>query len=273
MKPQHYIGSAFTFLASLLFYVTVIASSKSKNEYPYQMKVYYSDSTGIKIGTDVYVLGIKKGFVSALDVIDANEATDTRFLNPNLNKAIEVTISLSEPLTLWDNYEIKFNTKTLFAGRYIDINPGKSQVDLEENYFVAIPTREVAFFKPSFTEKEKLPDYFPSARYYDDFFMGATGILKENSRDLREIILSLASISDKLNQPRGALSKFINEEKTMNELDEVILDAKMTMREGRRYQESSRNLEGSIPIPITIRASFWGRTTLSGTRVGTQTVR
>jgi hypothetical protein len=55
------------------------------------------------------------------------------------------------------------------------------------------------------------------------------------------------------------------------ELLTTVNDAEVIGMEGRRYMESSRNLESSMPIPFLITASFYGGTTpILGRRIGPQ---
>lgn len=95
--------------------------------------------------------------------------------------------------------------------------------------------------------------------------------MEENRSDLRQITLDFRSISDKLNHTEGTIPKLIGETEMYDELLATIKDAEAIGKEGRRYMESSRNLENTMPIPFLITASYYGRTTpITGRRIGPQ---
>lgn len=83
--------------------------------------------------------------------------------------------------------------------------------------------------------------------------------------------MDFRSISDKLNHTEGTIPKLIGETEMYDELLATIKDAEAIGKEGRRYMESSRNLENTMPIPFLITASYYGRTTpITGRRIGPQ---
>lgn len=124
------------------FFTTVIEPDRPAKKYPYRLSLFYSRIDGIKEGTEVRILGIQKGYVAHIDSRPLIDVPDRRFLDHNMDHAIELHIALEDPLTLWDNYEVDFQTITLFSGRIININPGSSD-------------GKRPFFKPTFREGEK----------------------------------------------------------------------------------------------------------------------
>ncbi|WP_246048079.1 MlaD family protein [Leptospira ilyithenensis] len=250
-------GVFFVFLICFAFFTTVILPDRPDKKYPYRLSLFYSRIDGIKEGTEVRILGIPKGYVAHINSRPVIDVPDRHFLDNNRDHAIELHIALEEPLTLWDNYQVDFQTITVFSNRVININPGSSD-------------GKTPYFRPTFQEGQKTPDYLPSARYFDDFFKAASQTIEENREDVRSIALDFRSITDKLNAPQGTIPKLINSTEMYDELYSTIADAEAIGKEGRRYMESSRNLENTMPIPFVITASFYGRTTLTGRRIGPQ---
>ncbi|MDF3820774.1 MCE family protein [Leptospira sp. 96542] len=252
------VGFAFVGILGFAFFATVIEPDKPAKKYPYRLSLFYSRIDGIKEGTEVRILGLPKGYVAHIDTRPILDVPDRRFLDNNMDHAIELHIALEVPLTLWDNYEVDFQTLSVFSNRVININPGSSD-------------GKRSFFKPTFQEGEKTPDYLPSARYFDDFFRASSAALDENREDVHRITMDLRSITDKLNQTEGTIPKLLGSTEMYDELVTTVKDAETLGKEGRRYMESSRNMENTMPIPFIITASFYGRTTpITGRRIGPQ---
>jgi hypothetical protein len=251
------LGLGFIVLIAFAFFSTVIQPEKPAKKFPYRLSLFYSRIDGIKEGTEVRILGITKGYVAHVTTRPMIEVPDRRFLNSNESDAIELVIALEEPLSLWDNYRVDFQTITLFSNRVININPGSSD-------------GKTAFFNPTFREGDSIPDYLPSAQYFDDFFKAASQTIEDNRADIRAITKNTSSITSKLNGKDGTIPRLIGTDEMYNELYTTVNDAEVIGLEGRRYMESSRNLENTMPIPFFVTLSFYGRTTLSGRRIGPQ---
>ncbi|EMO66362.1 hypothetical protein LEP1GSC132_2971 [Leptospira kirschneri str. 200803703] len=244
-------GIVFFLAFSLSMYVSVIEKAGTKDEYPYTMKIYYPRLEGIHPGAPVRILGVEKGIVRSLDVVPIDEVEDQRFLNKDQTKAIEIIIRLKEPITLWDNYRITFQTNTILSGRTIDIDPG------------SFDKEETSFFQPTYLEEEqKSPDFLPSADYFEDFFAASTGVIRENREDIRTSFNNFYEISEKLKSNRGTIPKIINSPETYDNVIELLTDARIFGNDARRYLEGNRKLERSAPIPLTI--NMYRRTTLIG---------
>ncbi|HNO24090.1 MAG TPA: MlaD family protein, partial [Leptospiraceae bacterium] len=107
-------GIGFIVGITVMFYFTIIEKENTKKVYPYRMKMYYPRAEGIRDGTEVSVLGIPSGFVQSVRFVPLREVYDARFV-PEGKEAVELTIVLKKPVTLWDNYKIKFKNKTVFS--------------------------------------------------------------------------------------------------------------------------------------------------------------
>ncbi|TGM53159.1 MlaD family protein [Leptospira adleri] len=244
-------GVIFFLGFSLGMYMAVVEKAGTIDDYPYTMKIYYPRLEGIHPGAPVRILGVERGIVRSLDVVPIDEVGDQRFLNKDQTKAIEIVIRLKEPITLWDNYKITFQTNTILSGRTIDIDPGSSEKE------------DTTFFQPTYLEDEqRAPDFLPSADYFDDFFAASTGVIRENREDIRASFTNLYEISEKLKSNRGTIPKMIHSPETYDNVMELLTDARIFSNDARRYSEGYRKLERSAPAPFTI--NLYRRTTLIG---------
>ncbi|EQA38818.1 hypothetical protein LEP1GSC047_0145 [Leptospira inadai serovar Lyme str. 10] len=250
-SPVH-LGLAFFFVFFLLLYHSVLERAGTKDIYPYTLKIYYPKSQGIRPGTSVSILGVEKGLVRDVDVVPIEEVPDKRFLDPLRKKAVEITIRLADPITLYANYNISFRTATVLSGRTIDIDPGNAE-----------GRSNMGFFKPTYKEEEEnVPDFAPSAKYYDDFFAASTGIIRENQNDIHVTFRNLLEVSEKLKGSRGSIPRIINDNDIHENIAETMVDMRLFGDDTRRYMEGYRKLERSSLIPFSI--NLYRRTTLIG---------
>lgn len=252
MKKEFASGIIFIVLLGIAFFFTIISTERKSRMYPFRTKLYYSQIDGIKQGTEVYIKGVESGYVLSIDIVDRMVVFDDRNLEENSSKAIELTLALREPLTLWDNYRIRFKTKTVFSDRVIDIDPG------------SYPGDQTVYYQPTYPAGEELSAFFPSAQYIDNFFDSANSVITENQGDIRTIVIQSRETSEKLLGDNGTLPKLINTTEAYDELELTINTIGITAREARRYQEGHRKMEQTHPIPFLISSSFFGGTTLTG---------
>jgi ABC-type transporter Mla subunit MlaD len=238
---KYLIGVLFFILVGVAFYLTIIQRVDSDRAYPYRAKLYFARADGIHEGTEVRILGVSLGTVLEVRKVDSRLVADSRFLEPGKTEAIELHIALTQPVTLWNNYKVDFQTITVFSGRIIDIDPGYFEKDKRSSYF----------FYPTSLYNAQPSDFPISAKYYDDFFLGANELLQENRYDLRRITSNLRIISDKLKSENGTVPKIINSDEMYNNLDETITDSRIIGKEFRRYIEMVREND-SVLIPFTI---------------------
>ena len=235
---NYFLGTLFFITTFFLFYFSVIDRQNEKVIYPYKMKLYFPTAEGLKEGTDVSVKGIPFGLVKEIQEVYYKHIINPRFTTQS-EKAIELTIILKEPITLWDNYEIKFKSKALFSGRMIDIDPGNYKMEVS------------SFFRPAYQGEGDDTTSMPSAKYYDEFFTGANNVLVDNKADIRNTMSNLKSITDKMKSGEGTFAKLKNTDEVYVSLDETILDIGIIAKEARRYFEMNRENE-TIPLTITL---------------------
>lgn len=252
MKKETITGILFISILSIAFFRTIISTEGRAEQFPYRTKIYYSQIDGLLEGSEVFVKGIESGYILSIDVVPIQDVLDQKHLDPSREKAIELTLALKEPLTLWDNYKISFKTKTLFSGRVIDIDPGSFSL------------KDPIYFRPSYQVDDILPEYFPSARYIDTFFESANTIIVENQPDIRIAMIDSKELSAKLLGTNGSIPRLLNTMEAYDELNLTLDAIGILAREGRRYQEANRKLEKTFPIPFMISFGFFGGSTVTG---------
>lgn len=238
---KYLVGVLFFLGSGYLFYDSVLDKQNETILYPYKMRIYLPSAIGIKEGTDVSLQGINFGIVREIKEVNISQVEEPRFISEN-DKAIELKLAVKHPITLWDNYRIKFKSKTAFSGRTIDIDPGYFDKDSE------------ASFSPT-SGSEILDEKSPSADFYDEFFTGANNLLVENKQDLRNTTANLRNISEKIRNGKGTVSRFINEDTVYNNLSETVSDVRITALEARRYLEMTREND-TIPTTFTMVVIF-----------------
>ncbi|MDX1958140.1 MAG: MCE family protein [Leptospiraceae bacterium] len=253
------VGTSFFGALAILFYLTIIEKENTNKLFPYKMKLYYQRAEGIKPGTEITVLGIPFGKVESIRQAKRNEFPDDRYLEDGKEEGVELTLMMKQPLTLWDNYSIKFKAKTAFSGRSIDIDPGNFKGE------------ESSSFTPSYARGANPSDHSPIARYYDDFFSSAYEVLDENKKDFRKIVVNLKETSYKLNSGKGTLPMFIHSDIAYNNIYDLSSDASLTLREARRYTEGERHLNlFNAPFVLTVYLNILGLNILSQSTGGGQ---
>ena len=108
------VGLVFFGLMAISFNYTIVEKTNTDLVYPYRMKLYYTRIDGLREGTEVSVKGVDYGLIKEIKKVPVNEVPDQRFLEPGKSHAIELTLIVKEPITLWENYEVKFKNKTSF---------------------------------------------------------------------------------------------------------------------------------------------------------------
>jgi ABC-type transporter Mla subunit MlaD len=215
------VGIVFFITLFIGFYFTIIERVDYKNLYPYKLRLYYSRIDGIKQGTEVFINGVQLGIVESLEVVTVTDEIDRRYLDNAKKYAIELTIILSEPVTLWEDYVVRFRTKTVFSGRSIEIEPGTNPI-------LSLSKKHIQN---------------PSAAYFEDIFLASNEIMRENQTDLRKSIQNIGSITHKLNTGSGTLPLLIRDDSVYCSIDNLVADISIVGKEARWYAEGIRETD------------------------------
>lgn len=236
----YFVGLIFFIALGISFYLTIVEKTNTKKLYPFNMKLYFSRADGFKEGDPVNVIGIPIGEIREIKKVSRTDIIDKKFLDLDKDYAIEFTIALKKPIVLWDDYEIKFQTQTVFSGKTIDIRPGGNDNDRKTSVYSA------------YSDEEPVSNFVPSARYIDDVFIQVNQLIVENKKDLRRFVSSSRLLTDKLNyDKKGTIPQIINTNNMSDALEDTICDIDTVAKEGRRFEEMSREAD-VIFIPFTI---------------------
>ncbi len=190
--------------------------------------MYLSRTDGLKEGTSVAIMGVPVGIIKSVRKVSMEGIKEKKNLDTGYSEAIELEIITSQPIVIWENYEVKFQKQSVFSDRMINIYPGNSDGEAK------------TFYKPDYKPNEERPMEEISATYYEDFFMASTQLVKENQKDFRKIVTNLRGISDKLKNGNGTLPQLINNDKLYSYLKETSEDVGIFGKEARWYAESNR---------------------------------
>jgi ABC-type transporter Mla subunit MlaD len=225
------VGTFFMLILMLSFYLTILEKSDTKNKYPYKLSLYLPKADGLKEGDDVFLRGILFGQIFEIKKVSYYEIKNPKFDLTLDQSAVELVLIVKAPITLWENYKVRFKTKTLFSSRHIDLDPGFPE---QEPILQAYPSVNT-----------------PSSDYIDDLFTLAYDVLKENRSDLRRMIINLNSISFKLKGNKGTIPRLINEEELYDSTEHFVYDIGIAAKEARRYIENQRETD-IHPITFTM---------------------
>lgn len=206
------------------FYFTIVERADTKGKYPYKLSLFLPRVDGFREGDEIYLRGLLFGEILEIRKVSYYEVKNPKFdLTPD-QSAVELSLVVKNPVTLWDNYRVQFKTKTLFSSRHLDIDPGfpEGEFTLKANPFA---------------------DDTPSTDYTDDLFTIAYDVLKENRTDLRRIVSSSHSISSKLNGSKGTLPRLVNEDELYDATEHFVYDMGIVSKEARRYIENQRETD------------------------------
>jgi len=233
-NKYHATGVIFFILMAIAFNLTIIQTTNKSSTHNYRMKLYYPRIDGFSQGTAVYIQGIEKGYIEEINVVPATFVDDRNFPEKGSDKIIELTIAMTEPVNLWNNYKVNYNSVSLFSGRVLDIDPG---------YFIE---RFSSHFNPFYLQGKYIPDIQPVANYHDNAFTGISLVMEENKESILNITRDLREITGKLNSAYGgSLPRLISSEQTWNNMDKTILDASIMMQEFRWYAEGYPFMDNS----------------------------
>ena len=234
-------GIVFFVITGFLFNITIIQKQDIRKTHLFRMKLYYPRADGIAEGTRVFVKGVEVGMVRKIEIVDAALINDPTFAEEGKDKVVEVTVALTEPVVLWKNYRVRFNTLSVFSGRVIEVDPGSRE-------------GEEAFEEPTFATDGEVPEFRPLAGYYNNFFAGASFILLDNKSGIRGIISNTRQISDKLASSQGTVPRILNSDEMYLGIMETLTDARIVLKEARWYYEGYRKVDA---LPGTFSLSLY----------------
>ncbi len=273
MKASQNILVALLFFGALLMisFFTIISDSGPFASSGKQLVVFFDNAEGIKTGSKVTVIGVPAGLVESVDIIAVDK--DKRIVtdkSPNrVSQRVAVTIGIRRNLTFYENYSIDIKNASLLGGRVVSIDPGSSIETIQKRHANGTireeqrENQEISVFSTSATsfsgstikqliEKGKDSEFIElQGKATGDPIGGFAELISENRVNVREAILNMREITDKINTGQGTLGQLVNDDDLHRNAVTLISDAQIVARELRENLEDQRE---QAPVNSFIRA-------------------
>ncbi|EIE01599.1 mammalian cell entry protein Mce [Leptospira licerasiae] len=246
MKSFRYllVGAIFSVALVVVGYFTVMTEGGPVQKRGEFLKINFKNSEGIKVGNKVTVQGVPFGYVSNIRLIQIDENGAVLPAGEvGVATRVEVTILLKEPVRMYENYDIAIRNESLLSGRVISIDPGTSESTEESKG----PPRtfQVVDYKTSGASLK--------GRVLQDPLVSLSELIAENRGDIRKTFSNVADITTKINTGDGTLGRLINRDDLHTNVNTVLTDAQIVLRELREGLEDTRE---QAPVTSFIRAAL-----------------
>lgn len=242
------VGSLFFGALFVVAYFTILTEGGPLKKELYSMKVYFPNGEGIKIGNKVTVQGVAFGYVSKVNLVQIDE--NGRILEKGkegVGTRVEVTITLPEPIKLYENYEVKIKNESLLSGRVIAIDPGTSLAkDPKTNEILPNSKKNRIIDLTDNSNKLK-------GKTNEDPLVSLSELIAENRADIRKTVANISEITGKINNGKGTLGRLINQDDIHSNVNTTLTDAQIVLRELREGLEDTRE---QAPVTSFIRAAL-----------------
>ncbi|TGM98692.1 mammalian cell entry protein Mce [Leptospira dzoumogneensis] len=246
MKSFRYllVGAIFSVALVVVGYFTVMTEGGPVQKRGEFLKINFKNSEGIKVGNKVTVQGVPFGYVSNIRLIQIDENGAVLPAGEvGVATRVEVTILLKEPVRMYENYDIAIRNESLLSGRVISIDPGTSESTEEGKG--APRTFQVVDYKSGASSLK--------GRVLQDPLVSLSELIAENRGDIRKTFSNVADITTKINTGDGTLGRLINRDDLHTNVNTVLTDAQIVLRELREGLEDTRE---QAPVTSFIRAAL-----------------
>lgn len=246
MKSFRYllVGAIFSVALVVVGYFTVMTEGGPVQKRGEFLKINFKNSEGIKVGNKVTVQGVPFGYVSNIRLIQIDENGAVLPAGEvGVATRVEVTILLKEPVRMYENYDIAIRNESLLSGRVISIDPGTSESTDEGKG--APRTFQVVDYKSGAASLK--------GRVLQDPLVSLSELIAENRGDIRKTFSNVADITTKINSGDGTLGRLINRDDLHTNVNTVLTDAQIVLRELREGLEDTRE---QAPVTSFIRAAL-----------------
>ncbi|MBM9578771.1 MCE family protein [Leptospira sp. 201903070] len=238
------VGIIFTAAVGVVGYFTIITEGgpvKKRGEF---MKITFRNAEGIKVGNKVTVQGVPFGYVSSIRLIQIDEnGLEVQSGDLGIGTRVEVTLLLKEKIRLYDNYDIIIKNESLLTGRVISIDPGTTDPESQKLKARSTPVTMIDY-KTAGALK---------GRVLQDPLVSLSELISENRGDIRRTFSNIADITTKINTGDGSLGRLINNDDVHKNVNTVLTDAQIVLRELREGLEDTRE---QAPVTSFIRAAL-----------------
>ncbi|RHX79132.1 MCE family protein [Leptospira yasudae] len=238
------VGVIFTAAIAVVGYFTIVTEGgpvKKRGEF---MKVTFRNAEGIKVGNKVTVQGVPFGYVSSIRLIQIDEnGAEVQEGETGIGTRVEITMLLREKIRLYDNYDIIIKNESLLTGRVISIDPGTTDPESERLKKRSTPVTMIDYKSAGALK----------GRVLQDPLVSLSELISENRGDIRKTFSNIADITTKINTGDGSLGRLINNDDVHKNVNTVLTDAQIVLRELREGLEDTRE---QTPVTSFIRAAL-----------------
>lgn len=214
MSTQRHVllGVFFLAIVGVLGYYTLFLTDFRLFSEQVRLKVYFSETNGLRRGDTVLVAGMRWGKVESLTFEPTAELDDR----------IEVDISLYDPITLREDFQIRIEDATLLGGKNLTIEPG------------------IATSAP-------IPE---DTRLYGSVqgnVLQALGeVVDENREALSNTISNLEAIAGDVREGKGIVGRLVYDEELANRVSDAITNISNTFENTDALTQRLREGEGTL---------------------------
>ncbi|TGK35466.1 MCE family protein [Leptospira gomenensis] len=238
------VGIIFTAAVGIVGYFTIVTEGgpvKKRGEF---MKITFRNAEGIKVGNKVTVQGVPFGYVSSIRLIQIDEnGAEVPAGETGIATRVEITLLLREKIRLYDNYDVIIKNESLLTGRVISIDPGTADPESDKLKSRSTPVMVVDYKKSGALK----------GRVLQDPLVSLSELISENRGDIRKTFSNIADITTKINTGDGSLGRLINNDDVHKNVNTVLTDAQIVLRELREGLEDTRE---QAPVTSFIRAAL-----------------
>ncbi len=188
---------AFMFMVLLaLGFFTIVLSRENIFTRSYALEVVFDSVQGLREGDNVFLRGVDVGKIQTLQI-----AAD----------GVHVRVSLSRPVTLYQDYRIEILPSSVLGGRYLNIYEGSPSQP-------ALPAGAAAKGTPPVDLIDEATKTVQSVRKA----LEDGGIID----NLKTTMAQLKDITTRLSDGQGTIGKLLTEDKVYNDLTEISSNLK-----------------------------------------------
>ncbi len=259
------VGVLFFGAIAILGYFTVLSDAGPFAKKGTYYVVFFNNAEGVKPGTKVTLLGVHKGRVASVDLVDASASGQALLPgSPGITgQRVAITCELDEPIQFYENYSIGLKNESILSGKVVAFDPGHAQD--REGRTVALPVQVYQVHAEEMDSSFSNPArYYLSHRTFGstvDLQGEASGdplsmlarIISENRADLHRTMDNIADITGKINRGEGTLGALVNDSKLHNDAATLLDDAQVVVQDMRESLEDTRE---QAPVNSFIRAAL-----------------
>lgn len=251
MSKSILVGILFFTALFVVGYFTIVTDGGPFKKSGGALKVYFPGADGIKTGNKVTVQGVPFGYVGNVRLVQVDENDNVipeklEIINVPGEKPkavatkVELSLILKGPVTLFPNYTITIKNESLLSGRIVAIDPGTAEKKLTGKPIVIDDdeTFQAVNFRGKVTQ---------------DPLVILSELIAENRGDIRSAVANLAEITDKINHGQGTLGQLVNNGDLHANVNTVLTDAQIVLREAREGLEDTRE---QAPVTSFIRSAL-----------------